>query len=76
MKLTNEEILNTITHAFMPLRCIPEWRDYRAKVQFAVFDNSGRKICTSPEILTRLLRDESELGQILDQLRKFVSPEK
>src|SRR5438477_2744590 len=71
--LTDEEIVTRIEGAFAPLRCMAEIYDYRARLRFKVFDEHGNGILERPEIILRTIRDESELEDLLADVRARIS---
>lgn len=71
--LTDEEIVTRIERAFAPLRCVAQIYDYRARLRFKVFDENGNGVIERPEILLGTIRDETQLEDLLADVRARIS---
>ena len=72
-KRTDADIRKSVEAAFKPLRCVAEILDYNDKLGFRIFDEKDKAILRMRAIPLRILRDDSELQRIIEQVREAIS---
>lgn len=65
--LTNEQIVDYITKAFVPYKCYPEIWDYDKKLKLKVFDEKNLCVINYPELLLSNLRSINYIDSIIFQ---------
>lgn len=63
--LSKTDVIERLTRAFVPLKCVAELQDYESKVGFCVFDTMGEPRYTRSRVPLRLARDERGLAVLI-----------
>jgi hypothetical protein len=62
---TREEMKASLETAFLPLRCVAEFRDYRARLTARVYDETDEPILRILPIVVREFRTDSALNTLI-----------
>jgi hypothetical protein len=69
--LTDEEIIASVKHAFLPLACDAQIWDFDSKLRFKITEN-GRHVVRTDEVALNCARDRELLASVVRRVREGV----
>ncbi len=69
--LSDKDIVKKVRGAVLPFRCAVHLGGYASNLRFKVFNHQRAKVIEIPEIPLRRMRDERQLGFVLEKVRRL-----